>query len=616
MKIKFRLLLCALPISGVMTQSGKVFAQNANISRISGDSKTTHLQPLTAISPDYKLAYEENFNNNSLNTADWYYRHIARKHAGGFNRRENVSVVTADGIGYLNIAYKKDKDYDGDGVPDLSGGGVISTKTFGYGYYEARIKFYKGSKGLHESFWTHGLGVSTNETGDTVYNEAAKRDRLPMNNVTTEIDAIELDSYISYGKTNFWFNKKPCDCPAESSAAAFNRFDSSYMNLDEWINVGFEWLPGMIKYYIDGVERYRYSYTTPAYAAMEVWLSALANTLWFKGEPLPDASMKVDYFRYYNKPLYANLIGNYSFEFDGKPSESVNNWIVYDGIYNNEQTDGSRVVYDGTAFEGKGYLQQDGKSTVPYISTSYGMSYIPNGSYKLTAWVKRSRGMKKATMSASNTGAAEIAVNIPPADTWTKITLDNIIVTSNSALVGFTTSGADGEWLKVDNVELYDKSMPNPNKAFPILLQELEPGYSESGTWRGSVNFSPKEGGIWGNAIKGYNGSSVRFSKSSPDIYAQWQPRIPATGSYDVYIYKPVAKDADNNARIEIKHADGIATKYLDYAVGKPGWVLLGTYKLNQGATTCIRNYSNTPGRNTIADAIAITLPGTPLLLP
>ncbi|HEY9256787.1 hypothetical protein [Chitinophaga sp.] len=93
-------------------------------------------------------------------------------------------------------------------------------------------------------------------------------------------------------------------------------------------------------------------------------------------------------------------------------------------------------------------------------------------------------------------------------------------------------------------------------------------------------------------------------------------PHIPATGSYDVYIYKPVAKDADNHAKIEIKYADGISTKYLDYSTGKPGWVLLGTYKLIKGDTNYIRNYSNTPGRNTIADAIAITPPDAHLVLP
>ncbi|MCD0472333.1 hypothetical protein [Flavobacterium sp. JAS] len=583
---------------------GEVLAQEA------GKKDITHSKSLSGALAGYQLAYEDDFNGNSLNKADWFYRHGNKKLGGGFNRSENVSIVSKDGVGYLDIAYKKDTDYNNDGVADLSGGGVISTKAFGYGYYEARIKFYKGSKGLHESFWNHGLALNVNDTGDMIFSEAVKRDLRPTDNVAIEIDAIELDSYMNLGKTNYWFNKKACDCTSESTAAAFNRFDASYMDLDQWINVGFEWLPGMVKYYINGVERYRYSFTTPSYAAMEVWLTALANTLWFKGEPLPDASMKVDYFRYYHKPTYANLIGNNSFEFDGAATETVRNWIIYDGIYDNEKTDGCRVVYDGTAYEGKGYLQQDGKSSVPYIASKYQLDYIPNSTYKLTAWIKRSAGMQKATMEVLQPGAKTLSVNIPPATQWTKITLENITVGSNTATVVFNTTGADGEWLKIDKVELFDMTVKNPVKQWPLIVQELEDGYSESGPFRGSFNFSPHEGGIWGNAVKGYNSSSIRMSNGDAGLFAQWSPVIPAKGNYDVYIYKPVSKDADSNAKIEIKYDGGTTVKYLDYTAGQAGWVFLGNYKFTEGKTNYIRNYVNTKDKKILADAIAVTPTG------
>jgi hypothetical protein len=602
LRIKNRLLtsitfIMVLPI-------GDALAQQAQ------KKEYANIKPLSGALAGYELAYQENFNGSTLNKADWFYRHANHKLGGGFNRSENVSIVSKDGVGYLNIAYKKDTDYNKDSQADLSGGGVISTKAFGYGYYEARIKFYKGSKGLHESFWNHGLTLNVNETGDTIFSQGVKRDLRPTDNMAIEIDAIELDSYMNLGKTNYWFNKKACDCTPESTAAAFNRFDASYMDLDQWINVGFEWLPGMVKYYINGVERYRYSFTTPSYAAMEVWLTALANTLWYKGEPLPDASMKVDYFRYYHKPMYANLIGNYSFEFGSKATETVSNWIIYDGLYDNEKTDGCRVVYDGTAYHGKGYLQQDGKSAVPYIASKYQLDYIPNSTYKLTAWIKRSAGMQKATMEVWQPGAKTRSISIPPATEWTKITLDNIIVGSNTATVVFNTTGAEGEWLKIDKVELFDNTLKNPTTQWPLILQELEEGYSESGPFRGSFNFSPHEGGIWGNAVKGYNGSSVRMSNGSAGLFAQWSPVIEARGSYDLYIYRPVSKDADPNAKIEIKYDGGTAVKFLDYTQGEPGWVFLGNYKFTQGKDNYVRNYINTKGKKIIADAIAITPTG------
>ncbi|HEY9256786.1 hypothetical protein [Chitinophaga sp.] len=129
----------------------------------------------TNIPAGYTLAYAEEFNSNALNPAAWYYRETGN-YAGGYNRRENVSVVTQDGIGYLNIAYRNDVDWNNDGINDISGGGAITSKAFGYGYYEARIKFYHGATGLHESFWTHGMGISTWETVGTEYKEAAKQD--------------------------------------------------------------------------------------------------------------------------------------------------------------------------------------------------------------------------------------------------------------------------------------------------------------------------------------------------------------------------------------------------------------------------------------------------------
>ncbi|WP_316837286.1 hypothetical protein [Pedobacter nutrimenti] len=603
---RFRIgpLLLSVGMLMMLLPVGQVFAQET-VKKTVNKSKS-----LSGALAGYQLAYEEEFNGNALSQSEWFYRHNSQLFAGGFNRKENVSVITKDGVGYLDIAYKKDTDYNKDGVSDLSGGGVISTKTFGYGYYEARIKFYKGSKGLHQSFWNHGLGIDVNETGDTAYSEAAKRDLRPTDNVAIEIDGIELDSYMNYGKTNYWFNKKACDCIPESTAAAFNRFDPAYMDLDGWINVGFEWLPGMVKYYINGVERYRYSFTTPSYAAMEVWLTALANNIWFKGEPLPGASMKVDYFRYYHKPLYANLIGNYSFEFDGRATESVRNWIIYDGIYNNEKTDGCRVVYDGTAYDGKGYLQQDGRSDVPFIASRYELNYIPNGTYTLTAWVKRSEGMKKATMSVLQPGAKSFDLSIPPTNNWTKITLDNIVIKSNTATVEFNTTGADGEWLKLDKVELFDKAVDNPTKKWPVIVNELEHGYSESGPFKGSFNFSPHEGGIWGNAVKGYNNSSVRMSDGSEGLFAQWKLPVQPKGNYDVYIYRAISKDADDHAKIEIKYDGGTAVKYLNYSAAEPGWVFLGNYKFGAEATNYIRNYASAKGKKVIADAVAVTLSG------
>lgn len=568
----------AAPLTDLFTAPHKMSAVNGN-----------QLQAST-VPAGYALAYAEEFNNNTLSPSAWYYRETGY-YAGGYSKRDNVSVVTQDGIGYLNIAYRNDVDWNNDGVNDRSGGGTISTKAFGYGYYEARIKFYKGATGLHESFWTHGMGFYTGQALGTEYKEAAKNDLVPTDNQMIEVDAIELDAAQNYGKTNFWLYKV-----AESTSDAFNYYDASYMNLDEWINVGFEWLPNTIIYYINGVERFRYSHATPAYAATEVWLSALANSQFSSGgQPEPGASMKVDYFRYYNKPIATNLVGNHSFEFGGEASTHVTSWTVYDNIYNNATTDGAEEVYDGTAYEGNAYLKMTAKSSVPIITTKQLLSYIPNGTYRLSAWVKKTSGMTSARMRVLSTGAPDRYVNIPTTAQWTKIILDDVVVSANQAVVGFSITGPDGETLKVDKVELYNKQFPIPDDS-GILVDDMGQGYSESGSWLTS-------------GLTGYRGTSTRYSGTA-GAYAQWQPTIPATKNYDVFIYKVVNAGTDPNAKIEIKHSAGTTTKYVNYTTGSSGWVFLGTYNFTAGTTGNVRNYRNTNASNIRADAVYFATPG------
>lgn len=586
--------LSTLAILALLTISCKrEFLTSENAPPLNGNAKVTTQSVLgTPVPAGYTLAYAEEFNSNALNPSAWYYRET-RNYAGGYDRRENVSVVTQDGIGYLNIAYRNDVDWNNDGINDLSGGGTISTKAFGYGYYEARIKFYNGATGLHESFWTHGLGLFTGQTLGTEYKEAAKQDLVPTDNQMIEIDAIELDAAMNYGKTNFWLSKV-----SESTSNAFNRYDASYMNLDDWINVGFEWLPNTVIYYINGIERFRFSHVTPAYAATEVWLSALANNKWSTGgQPGPGASMKVDYFHYYNKPISANLIGNNSFEFGGAASEQVINWVVYDGIYNNNTTDGVRVVFDGNAYVGNGYLQMDAKASVPEITTKQLLNYIPNGTYRLTARVKKTPGMVSARMRALNTGGTEKYVDIPTSSEWTKIALDNIVVTSNQAVIGFSINGPDGETLKVDDVQLYNKQFGIPEE-WSLVIDNTDAGYSESGHW---VNSS----------LPGYQASGTRYSTDGA-AYAQWQPNMPNAAYNDVYIYKVVNPSSDPNAKIVIKYAGGTTTKYINYTTGSSGWVFLGKYNFAAGTTGYVRNYNNTTGASARADAVYFTLPGNP----
>jgi len=284
--------------------------------------------------PNYILAFEDNFNDNSVDTNLWYYRDIIGTFNGGYNKEENVSEETQNGIGYLRIDYNQwDANNDGDAT-DIVGGGVMYKKALGYGYYETKILFYNGSRGFHQSFWNHGLGSWSSYSNKYTYIEDAKNDIVPLVNQLLEIDAIELDSDFNVGGTNYHWNKPTSNTPPEAGRP----FESSYIDTNNWITIGFEWKPGVISYFVDGVLRNRYYYIDDRYAAQEVWISGLANdTGHFGGGgiPLPDAHMKVDYFRYYTADFVSNLVGNSSFENNGNSSGAPFNWVQNDNVYDN-----------------------------------------------------------------------------------------------------------------------------------------------------------------------------------------------------------------------------------------------------------------------------------------
>ncbi|WJH33573.1 glycoside hydrolase family 16 protein [Paenibacillus sp. CC-CFT747] len=335
---------------------------------------------------DYSLEYEDNFDGGVLNTNDWYYRDSDTVRYGGYSQKENVSVETADNTGYLRIGYSK-WDVNNDGVDDLVGGGVMSKRTFGYGYYEARIKFYNNSQGFHQSFWTTGLGYYTSYSNQYTYNTDATNEQVPWSNSMLEIDAIELDSSYNYGAANFHWHKPSFSTPTGANKS----YSSTYMNLNNWITVAFDWQPGVIIYYIDGVERHRVTYTDTRYAPQEVWLSGLANNNWGSGVPDPNASMKVDYFRYYTKRYPGtNLIGNNGFETIGGSYQIVNNWTEVNGIPGQPDTDESKIITATDAYEGSSYLKHENPSNAYNVTTKQRLDYIPNSTYRLTAWVKSS----------------------------------------------------------------------------------------------------------------------------------------------------------------------------------------------------------------------------------
>ena len=544
--------------------------------------------PLTG----YLLVYQDEFNLGVLNTNDWYFRAHEVPRLGGYGKKENVSVVTEDGIGMLKVAYTRE-DVDGDGQTDPVGGGVISTTTFGYGYYEARIKFYDEAVGFHQSFWTHGLAKYSTYSADYLYNEDALNDRVPWKNTALEIDGIELDSNYNKGGCNFHWHIPELSTPDNAHVS----FNASYMDTDEWVIIGFEWVPGTVVYYVDGVERHRFAYDAndQRFSPQEVWLTGLANNSdWWGGDGYPgsNAAMRVDYFRYYTRLSSGNCVGNSGFESQEAGSSATVGWIAYDGISDNIYTDQSEIRYDdGNAYAGLAYLYHAGKSGAPPMTSRMRLDHIPNGNCKLSAWVKTSGGMAECRMRAWSYGGEERSLNIPFLSDWTRVVIENIDVTTHEIDVGFTTQGPDGQWLYVDEVELiytdYDDMRGD-------VVDNGDSGYSESGIWLDS-------------GLTGYNGSGTRYSNDD-GAYAQWNLDVSQVGEYHVYLYKVVYVNSDSMAEIAVSYDGGQDVHTVDFTSGESGWVYLGTYPFASGSTGYVRTVRQ--GNYARADAV-LTIPAS-----
>lgn len=437
-----------------------------------GGSNTNRV--LAAASSEYTLNYQDNFDGTSLNTNDWFYRQSGL-YAGGYNRKENVSVSG----GNLHIAFKKE-DFNNDTLMEYTGGGIISTQNFGYGYYEVRCKLLGGVNGFHQSFWQMGLpyGDVTSPGYDTLVDSGL----MPYYGRTVEIDGFEQNSNNSgYAATNF---HKYLPTHTNVGGVGYG------VDTTQWFTMGYEYLPGQIKYYCNGTLVRTVSYDN-IYGQSNFWLSCLANSV-HSGAlgSVPEGSEALfDYFKFYTKSSPGiNRITNDSFEYN---NASMN--VQYPmGWLENYDTSSSSVV-NKTGHTGSYFLKHQNASSSYLVTTKQNVENIPNGTYKLTAWVRSSGGQSQAVMRVLGYGGTDVNFNIPASSIWKQITIGNINVTNGKAIIAFTSNAAANQWIEVDDVVFAENSLPSTTYECESLTTTNSSGdsntdYSDAGASGGAFN--------------------------------------------------------------------------------------------------------------------------------
>lgn len=408
-------------------------------------SSAVTLSTPTAPISGYTLVYQDDFSGTSVDESNWFYRENrdpTKTYAGGFSRKSNVSVSG----GTLKVAFRKE-DVDGNGTSnEYTGGGLISKHNFGYGYYETRAKLLGGINGFHQSFWSMGLpyGDPTSPGYDALVNAGV----MPYYGRTIEIDGFEQDSNTSWQvKTNghdYW--------PTHTQTGS----NSHSVDSTNWFVMGYEWLPGQVKFYLNGTLVRTMPFNS-LYGQSNFWLTGLANSVHSGalGSVPAGAQLEVDYFRFYGSSLVGvNRITNGGFEYNTTTMD-LNypmGWLEYKDV-------DSSSIYMGSAYahSGSNTLWHHNETAAYTVTTKQNVENIPNGTYTLTAWIKSSGGQSQAMMRVLNHGGLEMTYNIPASASWLKVTIDNITVTSNEALIAFTSIAQSDQWIKVDDVVFVQK---------------------------------------------------------------------------------------------------------------------------------------------------------------
>jgi len=410
----------------------------------------------------YTLLFEDNFDGGKLNEADWVYRLDRRggeanfSNINGLNRKENVRV--ADGQVHIKVDYE-----DVNGKKEFTGGGLITKKRFGYGYYEARFRpFMKGNHGVHSAFWQRGPAPNV-LAGQKLDPTTA------VEQVLFEIDSSELDNPKWTSTNNIYDVIAPKGLSDGYPWPA--RFHIPVDPRDGWFVDAYEYTPEGVIFYDNGKEVARAKFDRIR-GQQNVWLTVLngfgkdIDTSVFPGEG------SFDYFRFYAKDYPgANLLANEGFEYnlDSIDPQNPISW------FEEGDCDASQVA-NGGACKDQAKLRQ--ASDKPYkVTTSQTLQFIPNGTYAASAMVRSSGGQKVAQMRVTGTGSPDKSVDIPAAAEWKRVSIGNIEVKNNSATLAFVSDAGAGQWLEVDDTSFFKPAKPGQefveNKPFQVFTDPI-----------------------------------------------------------------------------------------------------------------------------------------------
>ena len=135
----------------------------------------------------------------------------------------------------------------------------------------------------------------------------------------------------------------------------------------------------------------------------------------------------------------------------------------------------------------------------------------------------------------------------------------------------------------------------HPDSTRPhFVVDNTDSGFTVDSAWTASTFTSGYYGRDYLN-----DGTSA----ADADRWAKWTPVIPAADPYRLFMRWPAGENRPNHVPVEIVHAGGSDTLWVNQKVDHARWMYLGTYPFAKGKAGSIKISGTSPGY-TIADAL------------
>jgi len=216
---------------------------------------------------NYHLVWSDEFDGTSVDTQKWNFRTDSK--AQSTQEPGNASVAN----GMLTLALKQQSAQG----KAYTGGGLISRRTFEFGYYEARLRV-PAEAGWHTSFWTQKYdGVGTNPKLS-----AQELDVIENNSAKLHGYAATVHRWAPPSRTlgSKW-------CPTPDLFQAFHVY-------------GGEFTPERVRFFFDGTLVLSVDVSKEPHSEQNIWLTSIAYFNVKKGaKAVAPAAAEFDYVRFF-----------------------------------------------------------------------------------------------------------------------------------------------------------------------------------------------------------------------------------------------------------------------------------------------------------------------------